>query len=390
MKKIRHIGIQAERSRAHGRRLLEGIAEFTRSQYDWHLDLLETEQLQDKACLSKYDGFIVRIMNEATEHSLSETGKPIVDIYGRTDNVLWPTIRLDDTAIAKSAADFFASHLYSSVAYCGFPELRFSQARCEAFVAAEKEYGIDCKIYNKTSRQKIKDFFFYNEQPGKIADIAELKTWINSLAKPTAVFCCNDIRAFQVMKCCEILNIRVPEEIAILGVDNDTLLCSFSSVTISSIETDAKKLGFRAGELLAELFDGRNNQAPRIIYHQPQSVIERASTEIYHSKTEWLSDALIYIQRNIAKGVNAVDVVRHTGYSYTTVNNAFSDECNTTIQREIIRQRLALACKYLQETSDSAANIATMCGFKNPQYFSKVFHDTYGISPDKWRNKINH
>lgn len=384
MKKLLQIGVQVERSRAHGRTLLEGLAEFARGQYDWRLTLLEPEQLTDPAVLARFDGFVARVMDDATARALLAAKKPVVDVYGRLANSPFTTLRLDDAAIAQMAAAFYADRLYLSVATCGYPGLRFSDARDTAFAAEAAERGIPCRIYDGKARGRIKDTFFREEQTGEVPDAAALREWLASLPRPTAVFCCNDIRAFQLMKVCEAMEIRVPEDIAVLGVDNDTLLCAFAASPLSSIDTNPLALGRRAGELLAELL-ARPAKVARTLLHPPCRVIERASTDAFQFTIPWLSDAVIFIRRNVGRGINAADVVRHLGYSHTTVNNAFRYELGTTVQQEIIRQRLALACRLLKETPAPAAQIATETGFQNAQYFSKVFTGAFGKTPDVWR-----
>ena len=386
MDRLLQIGVQVERSRAHGRTLLEGLAEFARAQYDWRLTLLEPAQLTDPAVCARFDGFIVRVMDDATARALMPMRRRVVDVYGRLVRSPFTTLRLDDAAIAQMAAAFYADRLYLSVASCGFPGLRFSDARDAAFAAEAAERGIPCRVFDLKSAARIKDTFFRAEQTGEVPDAAALGAWLTTLPKPTAVFCCNDIRAFQLMKVCEAMEIRVPQDVAVLGVDNDTLLCTFTATPISSIDTNPHALGRRAGELLAELLADPSTDA-RTILHPPARVVERASTDAFQFSIPWLSDALVFIRRNLAKGINAADVVRRLGYSHTTVNNAFRYELGTTVQQEIIRQRLALACRLLKETSDSAAEIAGAAGFSNPQYFSKVFTEAFGTTPDVWRRK---
>ncbi len=385
MKQFLQIGVSCERSRAHGRALLEGLAEFARTQYDWRLNLLETEQLTNPAILARFDGFIVRVMDDATACALRALKKPVIDIYGRQSPIEFTTLNLDDSAIAKMALDFFVDRLFTSVAYCGFPGLRFSDARAHTFINAATARKIRCITYAPNTSGKIKDTFFRTERADRAADEAALKRWLKSLPKPIAVFCCNDLRALHIMKCCEDLKINVPRDVAVLGVDNDTLLCSFTSVPLSSIDTRSKALGRCAGELLSQALSG-DSEKPRLIKHPPRRVLERASTDVFQFSIPWLSDALVFIRQNLNKGVNASDVVRHLGYSHTTVNKAFNAELGTTVQQEIIRQRLAFACKQLKETNDSAGKISADAGFQSPQYFSKVFYDTYHQTPDVWRH----
>jgi LacI family transcriptional regulator len=123
------------------------------------------------------------------------------------------------------------------------------------------------------------------------------------------------------------------------------------------------------------------------LLHPPLRVIERRSSETYHFSTPWLSDALIYIKRHLSEGISAHDVITHLGYSHTAVNKAFRAELGTSLQEEIIRTRLKLACKLLKETSKTAAEISSICGYPNAQYFSRAFSTAFQAPPEAWRKK---
>lgn len=381
-----HIGLQIEKSREHGRALLSGLADFALSRPDWRFDLLDPDDVSDQKALAGYDGLIVRVMDDATAAALAKSGKTVIDTYGRVDSSPFDTIRLDDEAIARMAADCFADHRFEQCAFCGFAGPRFSAARGEAFTVAVRKSGRTCFAYAGEESSTIADTFFRNERTDKVPDARALSSWIESLPKPIAVFCCNDIRAFQLLRVCETVGVKVPDEVAVLGVDNDVLLATFTRPPLSSIDTDPSALGRRAGEMLAARLEGASH-APQVVLHPPRRVIERASTEVFPFATPWMSDAMVYIRRNLDKGISAKDVIARLGYSHTAVNNAFRAELGTSVHQEILRQRLALAKRLLRETDRSAARIAVDAGFQNAQYFSRAFSAAFGTTPDAWRRE---
>lgn len=380
------IGLQIEKSREHGRALLSGLADFALSRPDWRFDLLDPDDVSDQKALAGYDGLIVRVMDDATAAALAKSGKTVIDTYGRVDSSPFDTIRLDDEAIARMAADCFADHRFEQCAFCGFAGPRFSAARGEAFTVAVRKSGRTCFAYAGEESSTIADTFFRNERTDKVPDARALSSWIESLPKPIAVFCCNDIRAFQLLRVCETVGVKVPDEVAVLGVDNDVLLATFTRPPLSSIDTDPSALGRRAGEMLAARLEGASH-APQVVLHPPRRVIERASTEVFPFATPWMSDAMVYIRRNLDKGISAKDVIARLGYSHTAVNNAFRAELGTSVHQEILRQRLALAKRLLRETDRSAARIAVDAGFQNAQYFSRAFSAAFGTTPDAWRRE---
>ena len=378
------IAVQIETNRAHGRSMLEGIADYALAHTDWRLESIDPKMLSDLSHIERYDGFIVRVMDDLTADTLSKTAKPVIDTYGRSDSANTPFIRLDDHAIAECAARFFAEHRYIRCAFCGFPGLRFSEARGQAFKNAVCGLGGSCIMYDGT-KKTLRESSVRNERMDECPDADALREWAKSLPKPVSVFCCNDMRAFQFMNVCADAKINVPREVSILGVDNDKVLCTFSNPPLSSIATDAFALGQTAAKMLSEMLSTPSRPLPIVTLHKPTGVIERTSTHFYHTETPWLSDALVYIRRHIGEGISANDVIAHLGYSHTTVGKVFRKELGISIQQEIIRYRRELACRLLKETSLTAAEIATDCGYPSPQYFAHMFSAHFGITPEKWR-----
>ena len=392
---IKHprIALQIEKNRAHGRALLEGIADYALERTDWRLELVDPEILQDVSSVRKFGGLIVRVMDDATADVLRKSRRPVVDTYGRRDDNPLPSIRLDDAAIAEVAFTCLAEHHYRSFAYCGFPGVRFSDARGKAFKAFAEKHGASISLYGGTG--SVTDTFFRDEKTD-VPDAAALSAWLKTLSKPLALFCCNDLRAVQVMKICSDLGLNVPKDIAVLGVDNDVLLCTFTKPSLSSVMTDPFALGRRAAEMLDEqmrLKGERNGKrvpakcgAPCL--WAPKKVVERMSTDAYPFKTPWLGDAVRYIRRNFAKGVTAKDVDAFIGYSHPKVNQVFNEELGHTVKKEILLQRTRAACSLLRETDWTVSEIALRCGYQRVQYFVSSFSEEFKMTPDAWRRRL--
>ena len=386
MKEALRIAVQIETNRAHGRALLEGIADYALAHTDWRLEPVEPRVLTDPANLRRFDGFIVRVMDDRTAELLIKTRKPVIDTYGRTDASPIPYIRLDDDAIARCAADCFAEHRYTRCAFCGFAGLRFSEARGEAFRRILAGAGGTCVMYNG-GRSRLKETFVRRERMDRISDAAALRRWLKALPKPIAVFCCNDIRAFHLLQICADEKIDVPHDVAVLGVDNDKVLCTFTNPPLSSIDTNPFALGQTAARMLDDPFGSPKKIPAPATLHKPRRVVERTSTAFFPTQTPWLSDALVYIRRHLGDGISATDVIARLGYSHTTVGKAFRDELGTSVQQEIIRQRRERACRLLKETTRTAADIAAECGYPSAQYFAHIFAKTFGVTPEAWRKR---
>ena len=381
------IALQIEKNRAHGRALLKGIADYALENTSWRLELVDPQRLANAAYVASFDGLIVRVMDDATAETLLRARKPVVDTYGRIDDNPLASIRLDDAAIADMALQCFVEHHYHVFAYCGFGGLRFSDARGAAFKVRAERVGTFVASFGGSARHRIADVFFRNEQT-TVPDAKALGKWLLALPKPIALFCCNDLRAMQVLTVCADVGVSVPSDVAVLGADNDVLLCTFTNPSLSSVETDPFSLGRRAAQMLDEQLQRSEpaaSDAPPSVRHPPKRVVERMSTHVYPFRTPWLAEAVDYIRRNLAKGVTADDVVRHIGYSHPTVSRAFVAELGHSVKKEILCQRSRLACRLLKETSYSAGEVSARCGYRSPQYFSHCFAEAFGTPPDVWR-----
>ena len=391
---VRHprIALQIEKNRAHGRALLEGIADYALEQTDWRLELVDPEILQDVSSVRKFDGLIVRVMDDATADVLRKSRRPVVDTYGRRDDNPLPSIRLDDAAIAEVALKCFAEHHYHAFAYCGFPGVRFSDARGKAFKVLAERHGASVSLYG--GKGPVTDKFFRDEKTD-VPDAVALASWLKSLPKPIALFCCNDLRAVQVMKICSDLGLNVPKDIAVLGVDNDILLCTFTNPSLSSVLTDPFSIGRRAAEMLDEQIRTRDRSGKGVVAKRcapclwaPKKVVERMSTDAYPFKTPWLGDAVRYIRRNFAKGVTAKDVDTFIGFSHPKVNQVFNEELGHTVKKEILLQRTRAACSLLRETNCTISEIAMRCGYQRVQYFVSSFSEEFKMTPEAWRRRL--
>ena len=207
-----------------------------------------------------------------------------------------------------------------------------------------------------------------------------LAKWIASLPKPIGVFCAHDMRAWQLCEICKQLGIKVPDEVAILGVDNAELVCQFTSPGISSIDQNAVGIGYAAAHTLQQMM-AEPGSVPASAKVKPVALFERGSTATYPLEPRWLSDALVFIRSHISAHISAQDVYRHVGKSHTLVNRVFREKLGTTVQREISRTRLTEAKRLVTSTTMPLMEVAKKCGFSSLQYFSSSFQRAFGEWP---------
>lgn len=383
------VAVFVETSRGYGRALCEGIADFAQANGHW---VFEGGGESWEAGLHELppdiNGVIARIPGPKMAQSLARLKVPVVDLYRWEEYEGITSVDADHTAIGRMAAEWFLERRFRNFAFCGYTSARFSDVRGAAFKAGVEAGGFSCAVYSEMAYDSdyLGKMILQAESYGEPPDHDRIAAWLKSLPRPTALFCCHDIRAYQVAVVCKELGIRVPHEVAIMGVDNDRILCGFSDPMLTSIDPDARQIGHTGARLLYERMTRRGRKATHVCV-PPRRIVERASTEIDPVEPQWLSEALRYIRKEIPAGLNAEEVIRHVGLSHTQVERAFVKVLGNTIHQEIARLRMREACRLLAETDFSAAEVGKRAGFSSAQYFNRLFHAHSGLTPLEYRRK---
>lgn len=350
--------------------------------------MLAAIDLQDFRIDPSFDAYIVRVTDPKMARLLLATGKPVVDVYGAFDFPAIHQVDADHSRIGRLAALHFLDRRFRSFAFCGCDGAPFSDRRLDAYRASLAERGFGCLQYNTPPETQRLIFGQRKEKLVQWLDKASLSDWVRSLPKPVAVFCSHDLRAYQLSQVCHEEGFSVPGEVAILGVDNDSLVCAFSASDLSSIDPDSFEIGRRAAILLEGILDG-GVKGRRVERVPPKGLVVRASTETFPVEPRWLSEALLFISRNVARGLTASDVYAAVALSHTTVDKAFRHELGTSVKQTILNVRLQEARRLLTTTDRSVVDIARASGFSRDDYFCNVFKKAVGVTPGDYRQKMS-
>lgn len=383
---MKRIGIMIERQRAYGRRLCEGIVRFARDREDWALEMLDWSDLEHAPRLDGYDGFIARVLDPRMADALARTKRPVVDVFADALRPGFAAADQDADAIARLAVRHFRDHLHTRFAFFGHEGRRYSDLRRDAFRRALEAEGLACAVYATPERvmtrfnldvMKLERYVSRGESRSIVA-------WLRKLEKPVAVFCSNDLRAYQLIAACRDAGIAVPEDISVLGVDDDGLVCNFTHPPISSVNPNAEGIGFAAAAELDRLLSG--GRSPRHLTVAPTGLVERLSSRAYAVEPAWVADALVFIRRSLANGISAADVYRQSGRSHTIVNKGFQSAVGTTVQKTIAEMRLQEALRLVTAGKSTATEIARLCGFASVEYFTNSFTARFGKSPTAYQS----
>ena len=379
------IAVVADRNRSYGRALCEGVASYALERTDWTLGLLDSDR---PVGLKGYDAVVARIVSSEMLASLRRTNLPIVDVYCALPRGEAAGVDCDHRAVGRMAAEYFLDHRFTSFAYCGYDGVPFSDARYEAFAERLASDGYECLRYD--SPKSVVDFFtgrlLRREDLSDTPDMRRLKSFAAKLPKSTAVFCSHDLRAYHFAAAVAAVGRSVPDDIAILGCDNDTLVCAFSPVPLSSIDPNAFEVGYGAAAMLDSMLSGGLHTQFETV--APRGVVERKSTEVYPLDPPWLSDALVYIHRHYSDNLSASDVYAHLGLSHTPIDKAFKDSLGISVHQEILRVKVEEAARLLRDgEATSVGEVARRCGFARQEHFWHAFKRRFGMSPSLYAAK---
>ncbi|GHT40641.1 XylR family transcriptional regulator [Planctomycetales bacterium] len=373
-----------ETSREFGRKLIEGISQYATEYKNWNLFLYDHDAAsQNVRRLDDWngDGIIVRIFNENLNQFFHKF--PGKKINLAADDKEFPVqVRLNNEKCGQMAAEHFWERGYHHFAYFSVGHTYWSQFRYNCFITALKEYDSSCFLCPQAEQENSTTLPTL-WQSGLDDSVLQ---WIKSLPKPIGIFCANDHHAFYLTSLCRSYEIGIPEEIAVLGVDNDESLCKAMTPSLSSIDPNAKQIGYRAAEILNAMMN--EMPLPRFpVIVDPLCNVVRQSTDNIAVNDPILNKALRFIRVEVVQNLRVNDVVREVGVSRGTLNNLFQKHLRSTPLKEILRVRMEWAKELLRDTQFPITEISQMIGYQTPEYFSRAFTREVGNTPRDYRTE---
>jgi LacI family transcriptional regulator len=368
-----------ETSREFGRGLLHGIARYSRLHGPWRVyrwpgaldsSLPEWKSLQ-------IDGAIVRDVKVVER--LARSGIPVIFAqHNRESYAPFPSIITESASIGAMAAEHFLDRGFRSFAYCGLDEFAWSRGRGQYFRQRLEQAGFEVSSYRPPKSKKGRAI--RNEQ-SHIAD------WIRQLPKPVAMMCCNDDRALLVIEACKLADCSVPDDVAVLGVDDDVLVCDLADPPISSIALNTEGAGYEAARLLDQLMKGGAAMTGQVIPVQPTHIVTRMSTDMLAVTDPDMAAALGYIRRNANRLIQVDNVVEATTASRRVLEKRFKAILHRSVHQEIRRIRVNNIVRLLIGTDLSVADIAAHCGFDGVEHIARYFRKETGVSLREYRKR---
>jgi LacI family transcriptional regulator len=381
MEQRRRVALLVETSNSYGRELLHGVRAWGREQQAWSMRLSEHGRgagLPPWLKEWRGDGIIARVDNAAIAAALRRSRVPVVDVSAALATPVFPRVVTDSAAATGLAAEHLRERGFRHFAYCGDAQFHWSAQRGRFFDEQVKAMGAAVAHFVQPAAKA--------GPVGAEVEQAALVAWLRALPKPVGVLACYDVRGQQVLEACHEAGLAVPDEVAVIGVHNDELLCDLCDPPLTSVIPDARRTGYEAAALLEQMMNGADVPVTtrRI---EPVGVAARQSTDVVAVADKRVSAAVRFIRERAVSGIDVADVLRAVPMSRTLLERKFKQLIGHSPHEHIQRVRMERVKALLVTTELSVGAIAERVGVEHPEYLSVAFRRVSGLSPREYRTR---
>ena len=375
---MKRVALLVETSLASGRSILRGIAKYAREINEWELFHVAGGL---ESSLPKWlenwsgDGIIARLQTQEIVGKIRSLEVPVIDVLGEVEDSGFPLVHVDDFQVAKMVAEHFREHGFRLFAFYGIRGENWSRLRLEGF---RKACGKEVPFL-ESDRVMLDD---------PTEDFTRLREWVSALPKPVGIFVASDQRGLVLLEACRAEGLVVPQEVAVVGVDNDEPLCEISSPSLTSVRAGHFQVGYDAARQLDKLMQGQTiSQAPLLV--SPTALVVRGSSDSQAIQDPVVAAGVHYLQQHLPEPITNEDIARAAGVSRTLFQQRFKQAMGVPIRTFLINSRLDRARMLIASSELTLADIAQRCGFKHQEYLGDVFKRQFGQTPGQFRSGQN-
>ncbi len=373
---MKRIVLLVETSREFGRQLIMGIARYSRFHGPWSF---YKEQIGLKSSIPhltswKPDGIIMR--DSLIKNELIDLKIPTILVqHDSAFSDRLPVVITDSKSIAKMASDHFIERGFKNFAFCGFDHYEWSNNRKHYFCHHNAEAGFETHIYHSPRKKKIID---WEIEQRHVCD------WLKTVPKPVGLLACNDDRGQHILEVCKRLGFRVPEDVAVIGVDNDPMICDIGDPPLTSIALNVESAGYEAAKLLDQMINHQKIKGQQINV-SPTHIVQRQSTDLLAVDDPEVAVAIRFIKENAKNKILVKDVVKTTRISRRALEQRFRKTVHRSIYDEIRQVRVEWISKLLIETDLPISHISSLFNFTDVEHISRYFKKEKGIGLREFR-----
>jgi LacI family transcriptional regulator len=323
------------------------------------------------------DGVIAAVGNRREARAARRLGVPVVNLAATTQDVGLPRVMVDHYSMGRLAAEHLLERGLRRLAYCGIEGRWYSQLRCQGFAARARQAGLTCDVFQSSPQA--------NRRQNWQQRVAPLAGWLKTLKPPVGVLAVHDYRARTLVDECRHLGLRIPHDVAVVGLDNDPTVCEYCQPTLTSVSRNAWRVGYEAAAMLDVLMSGRTPPLTEVLI-APDGVAARQSTDTVAIDDPHVADAVHFIHEHLGQTFGVAQVVQAVRISRRELEARFHRAVEATPYDYICRARVERA-KRLLEAHDPVKlrTVAAACGFSGVERMRLVFLRTTGTTPAEYR-----
>lgn len=373
----------------YDRGIMRGIVNYSRLHNPWSFLVPESILAKELVRLKEWGcmGLVAQIENKRTLRFIQNLNVPVIIVPG-----VWPSrqyslelperkiarIVMDRGKISHLVVEHFHRRGFRHLAFCGFKDTDWSLDHQEKFCKQVRGTGREAMVYRPPRLQR--DSVWPKEQP-------HLAQWLSSLPKPVGIMACCDDRGRQIIETCSISGIKVPEEISVVGVDNDDLVCNMANPPMSSVAANTQQAGFAAAELLKQMMKGQKVKKREIVV-EPEGVVTRVSSDILAISDPMIAEAVRFIRKHAREGIQVQDVAGAVCVSRRQLQLSFQSQLGRSIHDQIRLVQLDRAMHLILNSNLTTVEIAAASGFATREYLTQVFRKKMGMTIQQYRRKF--
>lgn len=376
VKRFPNVALLIDTARSYGRNVLRGIGDYARMHGSWVFYIPIDSNVRSIPSAEEFqpEGIIAEPHQDMNfVRQLAECGVPVVSLSGPPGAGGLPAVRANVDAVAELALQHFRDRGLRRFAYCGNPRERIWPPTGDLFRRLAEQSGGSCELYLPAYHPEARTL--------RLRHVAE---WLKSLHKPVGLLAANDLRAREVLDACRLVDLHVPEDVAVLGVNDDDLICEMANPPLSSVIHNARRVGYEAAAMLDRLMQGKRVGADVVI--DPLGVHARQSTDLLAVEDEEVAKALRFIRENACNGICVDDVLDQLTLSRRALEKRFRSAVGRPLHAEIRRVQIERVKELLATTDFKLDRIAEIAGFSSAQYLAGLFHKVVKMTPGSWRS----
>ncbi|MDQ8179328.1 XylR family transcriptional regulator [Pelagicoccus sp. SDUM812005] len=376
----KNIAILVETSLNSGRQIVRGISRFARERNDWSLHY-HTGPLGAMAPGSlenwQGDGIIARIANPDLHETVKACQVPVVDVLGNVPGTRYPVVKCDEAAISALVGNHFKERGFRNIAFFGLSDELWSLARRQELAAfCRDSLGTELSVLEVAHQERASKVWANY--------IDRIQSWIAALPKPVGVMIASDQFGPDVLAACQASGLSVPDQVSLVGVDNDLPFCEICQPQLSSVEPNHELIGYEAARVLDCILE-RNPEIRQSTEVSPRILHVRPSSDATALEDPALVKALRFIRANACDPISVDDIARASGVSRSVLQRRFRSSLKQTVLESILTVRVNRAKEMLATTSLPLPDLAERCGFRHQEYLGFVFKKRIGCTPGQYR-----